>query len=113
MDITLNITTSETSGARRKVWRQKQVDEGLTAVLCCDKHRAVARRRGRTKTARLTVNLDERAYLALRVLAGREDIPISQLARKAIVDFLAREEPSFGQSNLQLTWRAGPREPLR
>ena len=62
----------------------------------------MARPRGRTKTARLTVNLDDRAYLALCVVAGREDMPVSQVARRAIVDFLAREEPSFGQRSLPL-----------
>ena len=30
-------------------------------------------------------------------------MPVSQIARRAIVDFLAREEPSFGQPNLPLT----------
>ena len=73
----------------------------------------MARPRGRTKTARLTVNLDDRAYSALRVVAGREDMPISQIARRAIVDYLTREEPSFGQPDLPLTWSPGPREPAR
>ena len=71
----------------------------------------MARPRGRTKTARLTVNLDDHAYSALRVVAGREDIPVSQVARRAIVDFLTREEPSFGQRGLPLiqspdTWES-------
>ena len=73
----------------------------------------MARPRGRIKTARLTVNLDDRAYSALRVVAGREDMPISQVARRAIVDFLTREEPSFGQPDLSLTWSPDPREPIR
>lgn len=63
----------------------------------------MARPRGRTKTARLTVNLDDRAFLALRVVASREDMPVSQVARRAIVAFLDREEPSFGQSSVPLT----------
>lgn len=63
----------------------------------------MARPRGRIKTARLTVNLDERAYSALCVVAGREDMPVSQVARRAIVDFLSREEPSFRQPGLPLT----------
>ena len=29
-------------------------------------------------------------------------MPVSQVARRAIVDFLVREEPSFGQPNLPL-----------
>ena len=69
----------------------------------------MARPRGRTKTARLTVNLDDRAYSALRVVASREDMPISQVARRAIVAFLDREEPSFGQSSLPLTRGPEPR----
>lgn len=73
----------------------------------------MARPRGRTKTARLTVNLDDRAYSALRAVAGREDIPISQVARRAIVDYLTREEPSFGQPDLPLNWSPGAREPAR
>ena len=87
--------------------------EVLTAVLCCTKQAAMARPRGRTKTARLTVNLDDRAYSALRVVAGREDMPVSQVARRAIVDFLAREEPSFGQRSLPLTQSSDAGEPAR
>ena len=60
----------------------------------------MARSRGRTKTLRLTVNLDDRAYAALLAVAIREDAPV---ARRAIVDFLSREERSFGQPNLPLT----------
>lgn len=67
----------------------------------------MARPRGRTKTARLTVNLDERAYAALLAVAGREDVPIAQVARRAIVAFLSREEPSLVQPGLPLTV-AGP-----
>ena len=66
----------------------------------------MARPRGRTKTARLTVNLDDRAYAALLAVAGREDMPVAQVARRAIADFLSREEPSFAQPSLPLT--AGP-----
>ena len=66
----------------------------------------MARPRGRTKTARLTVNLDDRAYAALLAVAGREDVPVAQVARRAIADFLSREEPASGQSKLPLP--AGP-----
>ena len=62
----------------------------------------MARPRGRTKIARLTVNLDHRTYSALLVVAAREDMPVSQVARRAIVDFLVREEPSFEQPTLPL-----------
>lgn len=73
----------------------------------------MARPRGRTKTARLTVNLEDRAYAALRVVAGREDMPVSQVARRAIVDFLIREEPSFGQRTLPLIQSSDTGEPAR
>lgn len=63
----------------------------------------MARPRGRTKTARLTVNLDDRAYAALLAVAGREDVPVAQVARRAIADFLSREEPAFAQPGLPLT----------
>ena len=63
----------------------------------------MARPRGRTKTARLTVNLDDRAYATLLAVAGREDVPVAQVARRAIVDFLSREEPAFAQPSLPLT----------
>ena len=70
----------------------------------------MARPRGRTKTARLTVNLDDRAYAALLAVAGREDVPVAQVARRAIVAFLSREDPSFGQLGLPLT-ATGPDGP--
>ena len=85
----------------------------LTPVLCCNKHTLMARPRGRTKTARLTVNLDDRAYSALCVVAGQQDVPIAQVARRAIVDFLMREAPSFGQGSLPLIQPPDPREPVQ
>ena len=73
----------------------------------------MARPRGRSKTARLTVNLDDRAYSALCAVAGREDMPVSQVARRAIVDFLTREEPSYGQRSLPLIQSPETGEPAR
>ena len=73
----------------------------------------MARPRGRIKTARLTVNLDDRAYGALLAIAGREDAPVAQVARRAIVDFLSREEPSFEQRDLPLTARPDDRGTVR
>ena len=70
----------------------------------------MARPRGRTKTVRLTVNLDDRAYAALLAVAGREDMPVAQVARRAIVAFLSREDPSFAQLGLPLT-ATGPDGP--
>lgn len=62
----------------------------------------MARPRGRTKTARVTVNLDDRAYAVLLAIAGREDAPVGQIARRAVMDYLARQEPSLGQAVLPL-----------
>ena len=60
----------------------------------------------------MTVNLDESAYEALLAIAKRQDVPVAQVARNAVVAFLRREEPSFGQRVLQLSQptsdRGGP-----
>ena len=74
----------------------------LTTVYYCTKHLSMARPRGRVKTARVTVNLEERAYAALRAIAGQEDAPVAQVARQAIMDFLAGKEPSLNQPFLPL-----------
>lgn len=62
----------------------------------------MARPKGRTKTARVTINLDERAYALLLALADRDDAPVAQVARKAVVDFLSRMEPNIDQGSLPL-----------
>jgi hypothetical protein len=62
----------------------------------------MARPKGRTKTARVTINLDERAYALLLALAERNDAPVAQVARKAVVDFLNRVEPTIDQGSLPL-----------
>jgi hypothetical protein len=62
----------------------------------------MARPRGRTKTARVTVNLDDQAYGVLLTIADREDVPVGQVARRAVMDYLAREEPSLKQPTLPL-----------
>ena len=70
----------------------------------------MARPRGRTKTARLTINLDQDAYNALIALADREDVPVAQLARRAVSDFLGREDnisPDQAQLPLVRTRRDG------
>ena len=74
----------------------------------------MARPRGRIKTARVTVNLDNRAYAVLAAIAGREDVPLGQVARRALMDYLAREEPTLAQPALPLirsTTRAEGRGP--
>ena len=62
----------------------------------------MARPRGRIKTARVTVNLDDRAYTVLATIAGYEDVPVGQVARRAVMDYLARQEPTLRQSALPL-----------
>ena len=62
----------------------------------------MARPRGRLKTARVTVNLDDRAYTVLATIALREDVPVGQVARRALMDYLARQEPSLHQPALPL-----------
>lgn len=62
----------------------------------------MARPKGKTKIARVTVNLDERAYAVLLAVAVRDDAPVAQVARRAVVDFLSREEPLIGQGTLPL-----------
>ena len=62
----------------------------------------MARPRGRTKTARVTVNLDDRAYAALLAIAGSEDAPVGQIVRRAVMDYLARQEPPLQQTVLPL-----------
>jgi len=62
----------------------------------------MVRPKGRTKTARVTINLDERAYALLLALADRDDAPVAQVARKAVVDFLNRMEPNIDQGSLPL-----------
>jgi hypothetical protein len=48
----------------------------------------MGRPRGRTKTARLTVNLEPREYDALRTLAREQDVPIAWLIRRSVKAFL-------------------------
>jgi hypothetical protein len=70
----------------------------------------MARPRGRIKTNRVTVNLDDRAYAVLLTIAGREDVPVGQVARRAVVDYLKREELSLRQVALPLIRVAGGRK---
>ena len=62
----------------------------------------MARPRGRIKTARVTINLDENVYNSLVIVATRNDEPVAQVARKAVLDYLRREEPSVDQMALPL-----------
>ena len=56
----------------------------LLAVLCCTMLTGMARPRGRTKPARLTVNLDRPTYRSVVELARREDVSVSWVVRRAI-----------------------------
>lgn len=62
----------------------------------------MARPKGRTKTARVTINLDQHAYAVLLAIADHDDAPIAQVARRAVMDFLQRKEPSLDQGSLPL-----------
>ena len=50
----------------------------------------MARLRGHTKPARVTVNLDRPTYASLVKVAKREDVSVSWLVRRAIEALLAR-----------------------
>lgn len=52
---------------------------------------SMARPRGRSKPARLTVNLDQPTYVSLVELARREDVSVSWVVRRAIETLLARD----------------------
>lgn len=51
----------------------------------------MGRPRGRTKPARLTVNLDRPTYASLVEVARREDVSVSWVVRRAIEALLARD----------------------
>ena len=51
----------------------------------------MARPRGRTKPARLTVNLDRPTYASLVEVAEREDVSVSWVVRRAIEALPARD----------------------
>jgi predicted transcriptional regulator len=57
----------------------------------------------------VTVNLDDRAYGVLLTIADREDVPVGQVARRAVMDYLTREEPSLKQPALPLMRSASAR----
>ena len=62
----------------------------------------MARPKGRKKIARVTINLDESVYNSLVVVAMSNDEPVAQVARKAVLDYLRREDPSLDQMALPL-----------
>jgi hypothetical protein len=58
------------------------------------------------KTARLTVNLEQREYASLLALAKQEDVSIAWLIRRAIIEFLALQLETEMQPELPLARRA-------
>ena len=50
----------------------------------------MARPRGKTKTARLTVGLDEQAYATLCHLAKEGDVPVAWHVRSAVSELIER-----------------------
>ena len=62
----------------------------------------MVRPKGRQKTARVTINLDPNSYSILLAVAERNDAPVAQVARRAVIEFLRQEEPSIDQGRLPL-----------
>jgi predicted transcriptional regulator len=63
----------------------------------------MARPRGRTKPARLTVNLDRPTYRSVVELARREDVSVSWVVRRAIEGLLARDRAAPVAPTLEST----------
>jgi len=63
------------------------------------------RPRGRSKTARLTVNLEPQEYAALQSFAHREDVAVAWLIRRAVTEFLASHPEAQVQAELPLERR--------
>lgn len=65
---------------------------------------------------RLTVNLDDEDYRELAILAGRNNLSMAWLGRKAVLELLERyrENPhqlplKFAERETPPEWNAGPR----
>ena len=69
----------------------------------------MARPRGRQKTARVTVNLEDQVYGALMAIAARHDAPLAWVVRRAVLDLIEREAPAIEQPLLPL--RRSTQEP--
>ena len=50
----------------------------------------MARPRGRTKTARISVNLSPQEYACLVAMASQEEVPVGWIARRAIADLISK-----------------------
>ena len=56
----------------------------------------MARPRGRTKTARISVSFEPQVYGALVGLARRQDVPVAQIIRRAVAQLVAPEASANG-----------------
>ena len=62
----------------------------------------MARPRGRQKTARITVNLENQVYGAVMSIAAKNDAPLAWVIRRAVLDLIEREAPNIEQPSLPL-----------
>lgn len=62
----------------------------------------MARPRGRQKTVRLTVNLDQQAYGALLAIAQRQDAPLAWVVRRAVINLISQETGNVDEPQLAL-----------
>lgn len=71
----------------------------------------MARPRGKRKSARLTVSLDERIYATLLAIARNEDVSVAWLARRAIQELVERHtdivQPDLPLSRGKVTRQEG------
>lgn len=66
------------------------------------------RPRGKRAPVRLSVGLDPASYARLSWLANRHDVSLAWMIRKAVADFIERQEED-DQAELPL-WRGGESE---
>lgn len=59
----------------------------------------MARPRGRHKTARVTVNLEDQVYATLLSIAAKNDAPLTWVVRRAVLDLIEREAPRIDHSS--------------
>ena len=77
------------------------------------KHGAAPNSRGGampTIKQRLTVNLDDEDYRELAILAGRNNLSMAWLGRKAVLELLERYRENPHQLPLKFVERAAPSE---
>jgi hypothetical protein len=62
----------------------------------------MARPRGKQKTIRLTVNLDEQVYGALLAIAEKQDAAVAWVVRRAVMSFIEQRGSADDQPRLPL-----------